>query len=202
MTAEQQILQELAPPLRLAVLSALNRHILERIDFFQGLDPAFLSSVCRVLEPSFAAPQDMIFKEAEPALHVYVVQHGVVQLLCYRGRSLQPTHLDYVVDGAYFGEIGVLQREDASAPVSVRTFSAQSLTFCSMFSLSKLDLFDLLPHYPEAAAKLHAFADEHHEHLENVKRRCRAVSLPPTSHPPLTRPRPPTHPPSVVSRIR
>ena len=57
-TAEQQILQELAPPLRLAVLSALNRHILERIDFFQGLDPAFLSSVCRVLEPSFAAPQD------------------------------------------------------------------------------------------------------------------------------------------------
>ena len=41
----------------------LNARLVESIDFFRGQDATFIVSVCKLLKPCCAAPEDFIFRE-------------------------------------------------------------------------------------------------------------------------------------------
>ena len=120
----------------------LNARAVMHIDFFRGQDTTFVASVCKLLKPSFAAPNDYIFREGELGLEMFFVQSGTVEILCnYEGEELR---LDYQEQGSYFGEVALLL-EGRPREASVR-----AVTFCNMYSFSKDSLDYLLRLYPEA----------------------------------------------------
>ena len=166
--AEKAILDELCPPLRTEVLIFLNARLIESIAFFRGQETAFIASICRMLRPSFAAPHDVIFREGELALEMFFVQAGRVEVLIpFEAATGEDEGLfvdgrmHIVVDehaaGAHFGETALLlenarkkhQVRKALLQQSQRETSARAASYCSMFSLSKTDLFEVLDAHPE-----------------------------------------------------
>merc|ERR1719197_551210 len=146
LATERRILAELCPPLRTEVLMFLNARAVMHIDFFRGQDTTFVASVCKLLKPSFAAPNDYIFREGELGLEMFFVQSGTVEILCnYEGEELR---LDYQEQGSYFGEVALLL-EGRPREASVR-----AVTFCNMYSFSKDSLDYLLRLYPEVGATM------------------------------------------------
>jgi CRP-like cAMP-binding protein len=142
-TTERRILNELCPPLRTEILLFLNAHIIESIHFFRGQDSTFIASVCKLLKPCFFAPQDWIFKEGELGLEMYFMQTGKVDILCFV--DSEEVLLETLEYGSYFGEVAILLdglRREASA---------KAVSFCAMFSFTKLALSQLLEMYPDVS---------------------------------------------------
>jgi len=138
---ENMILDELCPPLRTEVLMFLNAALVEKIDFFRGMEPTFIVSVCKLLKPCCASPGDLVFREGELGHEMFFLQSGMITVLCHiKGEEFV---LDHQGPGTYFGEVAVLIEGRR------REVSAQAVSFCSMYSLSSDSLNELLYLYPE-----------------------------------------------------
>merc|ERR1712196_117939 len=70
---EEQILNELPPPIRTEILFFLNKHMIEKISFFLAhkKEHSFIVSICKMLKPVFAAPLDCIMKEGEEGYEMF-----------------------------------------------------------------------------------------------------------------------------------
>jgi len=86
---------------------------------------------------------DVIFRQGEPGVGMYVVQHGTVSIIFEPSGEV----LAELRDGDFFGEIALLNETPRSA-------TAQARTDCTLWGLFQPELLDLLGRDPRLGVKL------------------------------------------------
>ena len=149
-------------PLAASQLQGMPLDLVERIrsfPLFQSTPASFLADVGSHLRPQMNAPNDYILTEGDDAKAMYWVVRGAVAVTSRDGEStfaeLKP--------GAFFGEIGILMDRPRTATVVAQTK-------CLLVVLTKEDLRQILPSYPEVEKAIREEAKERLAILERKKR--------------------------------
>jgi len=144
----QALLMEMSPSLRGEVANFINSAWLENIPFFNPPSmlinerETFCTDISLRLKPEAYAPQEVVVREGEPTEKFYLLQRGV---MASRGRIIGT--------GSYIGEDFVLHK-------SRRNYSVRAITYIDVFSLSKMDLEEVLStnNLPSIGPRVRLFA--------------------------------------------
>ena len=110
------------------------------VPFFHGCDAEFVTELVTRLRPVLFIPADSIVQEGEVGCEMYFVIAGSVE--CFFESKPQKI-LRTIGRGEFFGEIAIIMDD------SVRTASIRAATHCTLASLRKSDLDELLQNWPE-----------------------------------------------------
>lgn len=149
---EEEIFEDLSPPLRQEITLHLNQEILEKVPLFQGCDQSFIEEVVSKLRPQIVGPKEWIIRQGEVGHAMYFLSKGAVAIHNEGRKGIVAT----LIEGSYFGEVALLYTER-------RTASVRALKHCHLFVLNKEDLDELLHYYPEFAEQLHKNARKNYE---------------------------------------
>lgn len=115
----------------------LDTHLLvKRLDLLAGLDERQLESVCRLLRPRFAVPNEHIIRKGERGDAVYFIASGVVEVLL-------PDRRVRVASGEFFGELALLSGR-------LRQADVVAVTYCQFLVLRRTDFELFMKANPEA----------------------------------------------------
>lgn len=117
--------------------------ILEKIPVFEGFSPRELAALGRVLHKREYLPGEVIIRQDEPGLGMYIIQSG--QAAVISGRD--DVQLSVLGDGDFFGEVSLLDETPRSATVVARTH-------CLIFGFFQSDLFGLIERDPRFGVKI------------------------------------------------
>ncbi|XP_023686922.1 potassium/sodium hyperpolarization-activated cyclic nucleotide-gated channel 3 isoform X3 [Paramormyrops kingsleyae] len=135
MFEESRILRELSDPLREEIVNHNCRHLVTNVPLFVSADPNFVFAVMTKLCLEIFLPGDIIIRESSAARKMYFIQHGTINVTTSENEELSLT------DGAYYGEMCLLTREDSTATVLAETY-------CRLYSLSADHFHEVLEEYP------------------------------------------------------
>ena len=117
--------------------------LLKQIPIFEKMSRRELSAIERIMYRREYRSGEVIFRQGEPGVGMYVVQHGTVSIVFEpTGQVLAELH-----DGDFFGEIALLNETPRSA-------TAQARTDCTLWGLFQPELLDLLGRDPRLGVKL------------------------------------------------
>jgi CRP-like cAMP-binding protein len=133
--------------------------LLARVDLFRSLNKKHLSQVARLAERQQFAPGQLIVKQGDTGLGLYVIVSGRVDVQQERAGA-EPIVLNQLGSGEFFGEMSLLDDYPRSASVIAR-----EPTEC--LTLSKWHFLAELESHPEMALPL----------LPILSRRLRAAML-------------------------
>lgn len=117
--------------------------ILEKIPVFEGFSPRELAALGRVLHKREYLPNEVIIRQDEPGLGMYIIQSG--QAAVISGRD--DVQLSVLGDGDFFGEVSLLDETPRSATVVARTH-------CLILGFFQSDLFGLIERDPRFGVKI------------------------------------------------
>jgi CRP/FNR family cyclic AMP-dependent transcriptional regulator len=117
--------------------------ILEKIPVFEGFSPRELAALARVLHRREYLPDEVIIRQDEPGLGMYIIQSGQAAVISGRD-DVQLSVLD---DGDFFGEVSLLDETPRSATVVARTH-------CQILGFFQSDLFALIERDPRFGVKI------------------------------------------------
>lgn len=117
--------------------------VMQAMPIFEDLSRRELSAVFRILHEREYAPDEVIFRENEPGLGMYIIETGKVAILSEAGK-LQLTELS---GGTFFGEISLLD----AAP---RSATAIAKSDCRIFGFFQPDLYGLIERNPALGIKI------------------------------------------------
>lgn len=123
-----------------------NQHLIEvlkQMPIFSNLDKRELQAIIRILHKREYAPEEVIFRENEPGMGMYIIEQGTVAIVS-ESAKLQLTEL---TAGAFFGEMALLD----AAP---RSATAIAKTECKLFGFFQPDLFGLIERNPKLGVKV------------------------------------------------
>lgn len=117
--------------------------LLKRIPIFEALGRRELAAVEKIVYRRDYAPGEVIFRQDDPGVGMYVVERGRVDIV------YEPTGrvLAELTDGEFFGEVALLNETPRSA-------TAQARTATSLLCLFRPDLLDLVGRSPRLGVKL------------------------------------------------
>lgn len=117
--------------------------LLKNIPLFEAMGRREMEAVERIMHRREYRAGEVIFRQGEPGVGMYVVQHGLVEIV------YEPTGqvLSELRDGDFFGEIALLNETPRSA-------TARARTACTLWGLFQPDLLDLLERDPRLGVKL------------------------------------------------
>jgi len=133
--------------------------LLARVDLFRSLNKKHLAQVARLAERQQFAPGQVIVKQGDTGLGLYVIASGRVEVQQER-TGAEPIVLNTLGPGDFFGEMALLDDYPRSA-----TVIAREPTEC--LTLSKWHFLAELESHPEMALPL----------LPILSRRLRAAML-------------------------
>jgi monovalent cation:H+ antiporter, CPA1 family len=110
--------------------------LVKRLDLLAGLDERQLESVCRLLRPRFAVPQERIIRKGERGDAVYFIVSGAVEVVL-------PERDVRLGSGEFFGELALLSGRSRRADV-------MALTYCQFLVLRRADFELFMKANPEA----------------------------------------------------
>ncbi len=117
--------------------------ILEKIPVFEGFSPRELAALGRVLHKREYLPGEVIIRQDEPGLGMYIIQSGEAAVISGR----DDVQLSVLGDGDFFGEVSLLDETPRSATVVARTH-------CLIFGFFQSDLFGLIERDPRFGVKI------------------------------------------------
>lgn len=117
--------------------------ILAKVPIFEDLTRRELAAVMRILHEREYQEDEIIFRESEPGMGMYIIQSGRVAIISESGQ-LQLSELG---DGAFFGEVALLDDSPRSA-------TAIAKTPCKIFGFFQPDLFGLMARDPKLGLKI------------------------------------------------
>lgn len=117
--------------------------ILSRVPIFDNLNKRELIAVDRILHQREYLQDEIIFRQGEPGMGMYVVQHGKVAILS----EPENQQLCEMQDGDFFGEVALLDEGPRSATAIARTN-------CTVLGFFKPDLFNLIDRDPHLGVKV------------------------------------------------
>lgn len=117
--------------------------VLTRVPIFANLSKRELLSIDRILHRREYLPDEIIFRQGEPGMGMYVVQHGRVAIIT----EPQNQQLYEMQEGDFFGEVALLDEGPRSATAIARTS-------CTLLGFFQPDLFDLINRNPRLGVKV------------------------------------------------
>lgn len=117
--------------------------LLKALPIFQDLTRRELAAVVRILHQREYQPDEVIFRENEPGMGMYILQTGRVAILSEAG-NLQLAEFS---DGSFFGEVALLD----AAP---RSATAVARAHCRIFGFFQPDLYGLIERNPQLGIKI------------------------------------------------
>lgn len=117
--------------------------LLKRVPIFAALDARELAALEKILYRREYAPGEVVFRQGEPGVGMYVIEHGAVAI------TLEPTGrlLTTLADGDFFGEIALLNETPRSATATATRESV-------LWGLFQPELLDLVERSPRLGVKL------------------------------------------------
>jgi CRP-like cAMP-binding protein len=117
--------------------------ILLKVPIFEGLSRREIASVLRILHKRLYQPDEVIFRQDEPGMGMYIIEAGKVAIVS------EPSNLvlSELADGDFFGEVALLDESPRSA-------SAIAKAPCSVFGFFQPDLFGLLERDPRLGVRI------------------------------------------------
>jgi CRP/FNR family cyclic AMP-dependent transcriptional regulator len=107
--------------------------ILTNISVFEDLSKRELASVQRILHQRNYEPGEVIFRQEEPGMGMYIIHSGTVTIISEPEGLL----LSELSDGDFFGEMALLDESPRSA-------TAIAKTSCRLFGFFQPELFGLI----------------------------------------------------------
>ncbi len=117
--------------------------ILKNVPIFADLNNRELSSVVRILHEREYKPGEIIFREDEPGMGMYIIEAGKVSIYIESGQM----QLSELGDGDFFGEVALLD----DAP---RSATAIAKSDCRIFGFFQPDLFGLMERDSKLGVKI------------------------------------------------
>ncbi len=117
--------------------------LLKKVPLFEAMNHREMDAIERIMHRREYRTGEMIFRQGEPGVGMYVVQHGVVEIIYEPAGEV----LAELRDGDFFGEISLLNETPRSA-------TAKATTACTLWGLFQPDLLDLLERDPRLGVKL------------------------------------------------
>jgi hyperpolarization activated cyclic nucleotide-gated potassium channel 2 len=133
---EAQILSDLNPILREAIVNHNCRELVDSVPFFSKADPEFVATLVRFLNFEMYLYNDEIIREGTIGKKMYFISRGTVRIVNNKAKS----HL--LSDGAFFGEISLI------LPNLRRVASVFADSYCYLYSLTVDDFNDVLEEFP------------------------------------------------------
>ena len=128
--SDAEVLGTLPSALSIDVLVYLNKDILEKVEFFQGVKEIFIREVVGMLTTEAFTPGDYIIREGEFGTCMYFLTNGSAEVLVGDNKvATLPT-------GSPFGEMALVSGDKRNA-------SIRALTYCDVYVLQKTS-FDIL----------------------------------------------------------
>jgi hypothetical protein len=121
--------------------------LLKRSHLFYGLTDEQMLDFARCLKAERRAAKEIIFKQAEPGDHLYLIERGCVKILRQQGKTLRT--LATFGAGDHFGMAALLESKPRSATVVTETET-------QLLRLNKADFITLLKKYPQIRPNLQA----------------------------------------------
>jgi len=118
-------------------------NVLKKMPLFEKLSRRELNAVIRILHEREYEAEEVIFRENEPGMGMYIIEKGKVAIVS-ESAKLQLTELG---GGDFFGEIALLD----AAP---RSASAIAKDKCKIFGFFQPDLFGLIERNPRLGVKI------------------------------------------------
>jgi len=119
------------------------RELLRGIPLFETLSDRELSVVERILHERAYAPEEMIFREGEPGVAMYIIGNGSVSITVGSDAKV----LAELHEGEFFGELALLDDSPRSA-------SALAKEESKIFAFSQPDLFAMIQRNPKLGIKI------------------------------------------------
>ena len=117
--------------------------LLKKVPLFGAMNRREMDAVERIMHRRDYRADEVIFRQGEPGVGMYVVQHGLVEIIYEPSGQV----LAELRDGDFFGEIALLNETPRSA-------TATATTACTLWGLFQPDLLDLLERDPRLGVKL------------------------------------------------
>lgn len=118
------------------------RDLLRRIPLFEALSRSELAAVERILYRREYAAGELIFRQGDPGLGMYIVEEGRVAIVFEPDRVLAT-----LCEGDFFGEISLLNETPRSA-------TARAETACTLWGFFQPDFLGLLERNPRLGVKV------------------------------------------------
>ena len=117
--------------------------ILRRIPVFEDLTKRELASIERILHKREYKQEEVIFRQGEPGVGMYIIEQGKVHILHEPGN----TRLAELGNGEFFGELALLDESPRSA-------SAIAIDPSAILGFFQPDLFGLIERDPQLGVKI------------------------------------------------
>jgi CRP-like cAMP-binding protein len=118
-------------------------HVLSKIPIFRDLNKKELRSIERILHRRIFSPDEIIFREGDPGVGMYIIENGRVNIILGKQEKL----LAVISNGEFFGEIALLSE-------TPRTATAKAVKETQMLGFFQSDLFGLLETNPRMGNKI------------------------------------------------
>ena len=117
--------------------------LLRDIPLFDGLSRSELSEVASVLHRREYAPDEVLFRQGNPGVGMYIIREGIVEII------YEPTGdtLAELGDGDFLGELALLNESPRSATAIARNDSI-------LYGLYRPDLLGLVEHDTDLGVRL------------------------------------------------
>lgn len=146
-----KMIDDLPKKIKSALLYIIHKKMIESNAFFEGKPISFISSIAEVLKPYLTDPKEIIYKEDEVAVEMYLIYKGDVSFV------ITQRMVPYLVVGEnyYFGEVDLLVSAKGR-----HSATAVSNSVCELFAIEKTALLALLDKFPSIKDELLVLAND------------------------------------------
>ena len=116
---------------------------IETLEIFKGIEPRTLEEIEHKIQPRHLGPGELLFNAGDASDALFIVANGRMRIWTVSAAGAEVT-LNVLIDGAVFGEIGVLDG-------SVRTAGASAMIRTQVIGIARRTFFDALDHDPKLA---------------------------------------------------
>ena len=135
------------------------RHIVEMVPLFKLVSPAVVSTLVTRLKTHGCLSGELIYCDGQVAEQMYFISSGGVEIIHPDGDLI--TELS---DGSYFGEFPLLFDD-----IPLRSATARSVGFCTLYILSASDFHEVAAVYPELPKVMREIAQARRTHMVEAR---------------------------------
>ena len=145
----QEMFSQMPPAMHLNIAIFMYRKFLSTVPLFRNLSEEVIAALCKSVVPLVALKGQEIIREGSTGTEMYMVMSGEVEVLT-GGRRL-----GFLAEGAFFGEVPVLDHTSGSER---RTRTVRSVTDSTeLCFLTRAKMEELKLAYPELKARMSIF---------------------------------------------
>ena len=133
---DEKIIADLPHAIQQEMQIYMKIKLISNIPSFLGCSNECLKDISTHLEQIYSSPGDMIIKIGDVGEEMFIISHGVVDVILESGERVASLH-----DGQIFGEIALLKE-------AKRTANIQSQTYCDIYKLTKKSFNEIIERYP------------------------------------------------------